>query len=98
MRRFVTYFSAKRALAEALSHDAELFRSGRAAIQAAGEPLEAGAARPDAAFDDVLRLVAGLTVISFADPGQFERVLTMALDGLRPWPEPVPGLAAPEQP
>nr|WP_272895750.1 hypothetical protein [Nonomuraea sp. MG754425] len=42
--------------------------------------------------------MAGLTVISFADPGQFERVLTMALDGLRPRPEPAPGLAAPEQP
>lgn len=88
LRRFVAYFAAKRALAEALSHDSGLFHSGRAAIHAVGEPLlrraqEAGVVRPDASFDDVLRLVAGITMVHFTGPGQLDHVLSLALDGLR---------------
>ncbi|MFC5829333.1 hypothetical protein [Nonomuraea insulae] len=65
------------------------FHSGRAAIHAVGEPLlrhaqEAGAVRPDASFDDVLRLVAGITMVHFTGPGQLDHVLSLALDGLRP--------------
>jgi hypothetical protein len=39
--------------------------------------------RGDASFDDVLRLVSGLTSASFVDEAQKERVLALALDGLR---------------
>ncbi|MEV6867945.1 hypothetical protein AB0M44_44050, partial [Streptosporangium subroseum] len=41
------------------------------------------AARTDTSFDDVLRLLSGITMIHFAEPGQLERVVGMALDGLR---------------
>lgn len=88
LRRFVTYAATKRAIAEALSHDSPVFGTCRKAIDAAGQPLlrraqESGDARPDASFDDVLRLVGGVTMYPFADPTQLERVLTMALDGIR---------------
>ncbi|TDD64588.1 TetR/AcrR family transcriptional regulator [Jiangella aurantiaca] len=88
LRRFVSYAATKRAIAEALNHDSPVFATCRKAIDAAGRPLlrraqESGDARPDASFDDVLRLVGGVTMYPFADPAQLERVLTMALDGIR---------------
>ncbi|MGC1214508.1 MAG: helix-turn-helix domain-containing protein [Micromonospora sp.] len=87
INRFVAYVATKRALAEELV-DSEVFRGCRTAIYAAGEPMlrraqEAGAARPDATFDDVLRLLTGITTAQFTEPGQRERVLGFALDGLR---------------
>ncbi|WP_341477437.1 hypothetical protein [Micromonospora globispora] len=87
MNRFVAYVATKRALAEELV-DSEVFRGCRTAIYAAGEPMlrraqEAGVARPDATFDDVLRLLSGITAAQFTEPGQRERVLGFALDGLR---------------
>ncbi|WP_405090485.1 TetR/AcrR family transcriptional regulator [Micromonospora sp. NBC_01392] len=89
LHRFVAYVGAKRALAEELVHDSDVFRSCRTEIYAAGEPLlrraqAAGAARPDADFDDVVRLISGLAAYQFPDPAQRDRVLTIALDGLRP--------------
>ena len=89
LHRFVAYVGTKRALAEELVHDSEVFRSCRTEIYAAGEPLlrraqEAGAARPDASFDDVVRLVSGIMAYQFPEPAQRDRVLTIALDGLRP--------------
>ncbi|MGY0007571.1 TetR/AcrR family transcriptional regulator [Micromonospora sp. I033] len=88
LHRFVAYVGTKRALAEELVHDSEVFRSCRTEIYAAGEPLlrraqEAGAARPDASFDDVVRLVSGIMAYQFLEPAQRERVLAIALDGLR---------------
>ncbi|MGK5741824.1 TetR/AcrR family transcriptional regulator [Micromonospora sp. URMC 103] len=88
LNRFVAYVATKRALAEELVHESEVFRNCRNEIYAAGEPLlqraqAAGVARPDAIFDDVLRLISGLTVYQFPEPGQRDRVLTFALDGLR---------------
>ncbi|MFU8872604.1 TetR/AcrR family transcriptional regulator [Micromonospora sp. SL4-19] len=88
LNRFVAYVGTKRALAEELVHDSEVFRSCRTEIYAAGEPLlrraqEAGVARPDASFDDVVRLISGITAYQFPDPAQRDRVLAIALDGLR---------------
>ncbi|MFC4531519.1 TetR/AcrR family transcriptional regulator [Sphaerisporangium dianthi] len=88
LRSFVSYFATKRALYEELNRDSEMFRACRAAIYAAGEPLlaraqQAGEARADAGFDDVLRMVSGITSAAFVDDDQRDRVLTFALDGLR---------------
>jgi AcrR family transcriptional regulator len=88
LRRFVAYAATKRAISEALNRDSELFRSCREAMYAAGGPLfaraqEAGEARRDATFDDVLRMVTGITATGFVDEEQRERVLGMALDGIR---------------
>ncbi|MGN6605775.1 MAG: TetR/AcrR family transcriptional regulator [Jatrophihabitans sp.] len=90
--RFVDYVATKRALAEEMlatvSKDAPVFRQCHDAIFAAGQPLlakaiAAGAVRDDVAFEDVIRLVSGVTMIRNATPEDIRRVLTVALDGLR---------------
>ena len=48
-----------------------------------GPPQEAGEARKDVDFDDVLRMVSGLTGAVFVDESQRERVLEIALEGVR---------------
>jgi AcrR family transcriptional regulator len=88
LRRFVGYAATKRAIHEALNRDTEMFRDAREAMYAAGEPLlaraqEAGEARTDISFDDVLRMVSGITAVGFVDEEQRERVLAIALDGVR---------------
>jgi AcrR family transcriptional regulator len=88
LRRFVGYAATKRAIYEALNRDTEMFRDAREAMYAAGEPLlaraqEAGEARTDISFDDVLRMVSGITAVGFVDEEQRERVLAIALDGVR---------------
>ncbi|WP_176308716.1 TetR/AcrR family transcriptional regulator [Micromonospora sp. NBS 11-29] len=93
LHRFVAYAGTKRALAEELVHDSEVFRTCRTEIYAAGEPLlhraqAAGVARPDAEFSDVVRLISGITAYQFASSAQRDRVLAIALDGLRPPPPP----------
>jgi AcrR family transcriptional regulator len=86
--QLVTYVSTKRALAEALNHNSEIFQGGRAAVQDSGErflarAVEAGVARPGLSFDDVLRLVAGIATVDCVDSDQRDRILRFALDGLR---------------
>jgi AcrR family transcriptional regulator len=91
LHRFVGYAVTKRAIAEQLTADgsnSQIFATCRGAINAAGTPLleraqESGDARADVSFDDVVRLVGGITMMTFVEPGQLERVLGMALDGLR---------------
>ncbi|GAA1582620.1 TetR/AcrR family transcriptional regulator [Actinoplanes couchii] len=88
LERFVAYAATKRAIIDLLNRDSEMFGSCRAVMYAAGQPLfdrakQAGEIRPDAEFDDVLRMVSGLTAATFVDDGQRHRVLTFALDGLR---------------
>ena len=85
-RRFVSYLATKRAVLEELASESQLLASCRTAIAEAGTPLleraqAAGDARTDASFDDVLRLVIGITLTGDAD--QLDRLLTMALDGIR---------------
>jgi AcrR family transcriptional regulator len=91
LRRFVGYMATKRAVVEELASESELLAACRAAIADAGAPLltraqVTGDARTDVNFDDVLRLVMGITLIQPSDPEQVERLLAMALDGLRAQP------------
>ncbi|HEY6763103.1 MAG TPA: helix-turn-helix domain-containing protein [Baekduia sp.] len=92
LRQFVRYAATKRALADEMLNtidaDAPVFVSCRSAITEAGEMLlgraqDAGEARPDTNFTDVGRMVGGIAAIRTADPGQIDRILDMALDGLR---------------
>ncbi|MGQ5263007.1 TetR/AcrR family transcriptional regulator [Micromonospora sp. ZYX-F-536] len=89
LHRFVGYVATKRALAEELQRDSDVFRSCRLEIYAAGEPMmrraqAAGVVREDVSFDDVVRLISGLTMAQFPSTDQRDRVLGVALDGLRP--------------
>ncbi|WP_369393621.1 TetR/AcrR family transcriptional regulator [Streptomyces sp. CG1] len=86
--RFAGYMVTKRAVREALNDESEIFQTCRDSMYAAGGPLleraqKAGAARPDMDFTDLLRMVAGITATAFDDDAQRDRVLAIALDGVR---------------
>ena len=92
LHRFVGYLATKRALAEELlaylERDAEFFRGCRTALFAAGEPLlqraqAARVVRADTNFGEVIQMVSGIAQISTAGPEQVQRILDVALDGLR---------------
>nr|WSZ13084.1 TetR/AcrR family transcriptional regulator [Streptomyces canus] len=86
--RFAGYMVTKRAVREALNDESEIFAACRDSLYAAGGPLleraqEAGRARRDMDFVDLLRMVAGITATAFDDDAQRDRVLSIALDGVR---------------
>jgi AcrR family transcriptional regulator len=90
--RLIGYLATKRALAHELlnylDQDAPLFQHCRTSLYAAGEPLlkraqEAGVARSDVEFSDVMHMVIGIAKIPAADPRQVDHILRVALDGLR---------------
>ncbi len=93
LQRFVGYVATKQALADELFavDDAErqaVFAGCRAMLYAAGEPLlrraqDAGMVRPDVTIEEVVRLVGGIAKIPADDPADIQRVLAVALDGLR---------------
>ena len=92
LHRFVGYVATKQALSDELfavaERDAAVFAGCRAMLHSAGEPLlrraqDAGVVRPDVTIDEVVRMVAGIAKIPAEDPADVERVLTVALDGLR---------------
>ncbi|MFF4716488.1 TetR/AcrR family transcriptional regulator [Streptomyces eurythermus] len=86
--RFAGYMVTKRAVREALNGESDIFQTCRESMYAAGGPLleraqRVGAARTDMDFGDLLRLVAGITATNFEDDAQRDRVLAIALDGVR---------------
>jgi AcrR family transcriptional regulator len=92
LQQFVRYIATKHALAEELFEytdpDAPVFRSCRSALFAAGEPLleraqQAGVVRADTNITEIVQLVGSIAKIPTAEPGQIERILDIALDGLR---------------
>ncbi|WP_285597089.1 TetR/AcrR family transcriptional regulator [Kineosporia sp. NBRC 101731] len=88
LRQFVSYATTKKAIFDALNHQAPMFVAARELIHTAGEPLlaraqEAGSARGDVSFDDVLFLIRGISGADAVEPAQRDRVLGMALDGVR---------------
>ena len=92
LHRFVGYLATKQALAEELlaynDRDADVFQTCRAAMFAGGEPLlvraqEADVVRSDTDIREVIQLVGGIAKIQTAEPEQRDRLLDMALDGLR---------------
>src|SRR6201986_640867 len=93
LHQFVGYMATKQALAHELldymDRDAPLFKSCRSMMYEAGEPLlerapAAGVVRPDVTLSDLIQMVGGIAKIQGAEPGQIERILDIALDGLRP--------------
>lgn len=88
LRRFVGYTVTKRAIREAMDDESEIFLACRESMYRAGGPLferaqQAGEAREDMNFDDLLRMVAGISATNFLDDAQRDRVLNVALDGVR---------------
>jgi AcrR family transcriptional regulator len=92
LRRFADYATTKTALAGELmaymEEGSEVFLHCRHAIKASGAPLleaaqRSGDVRPDVRFMDMVRMVGGIATIHNAEPGQVDRILEVALDGLR---------------
>ena len=92
LRRFVAYAIAKRALSDELlstiGMESSVFRQCHEIIWEAGEPLvkraqEAGAVRADTDFTEIVKMVSGISQIKWAEPDQLEKILLLALDGLR---------------
>src|SRR5919197_603972 len=96
LHRFVGYVATKQALSDELFAVAErhaaVFAGCRSMLHAAGEPLlcraqEAGIVRPDVTIDEVVRMVGGIAKIPADDPADVQRLLAVALDGLRYRPD-----------
>ncbi|MER6226305.1 TetR/AcrR family transcriptional regulator [Streptomyces sp. 900105755] len=86
--RFTGYMVTKRAVREALNDESEIFQACRDSMYAAGGPLleraqKAGVVRTDMEIGDLLRMVSGITATAFDDDAQRDRVLGIALDGVR---------------
>jgi AcrR family transcriptional regulator len=92
LQGFVGYVATKQALSDELfaiaDRDASVFAAYRSMLHGAGEPLlrraqEAGIVRPDVTIDEVVRMVGGIAKIPADDPADVQRLLAVALDGLR---------------
>ena len=90
---FVSFAATKRALAEEmftyLDRDAPVFKGCGGAIWTAGEPLlkraqAAGEVRTDVDISDVTKMISGIAGLRRTEPEQIERLVAIALDGLRP--------------
>jgi AcrR family transcriptional regulator len=95
LHQYLGFAATKRALNEALveaAPDSDVLLSCRTAIVGAGTALveraqRAGVIRGDTNFSDVVRMVAGIAMVPTEDPEQKERLLDLALDGLRYRPQ-----------
>jgi AcrR family transcriptional regulator len=86
--RFVEHLGSKHAFVGELNRESTPVNASRDALWAAGGPLltraqRAGEVRPRVEIDDVMRLIVGVTSVSFADDDQRDRVVAMVLDGIR---------------
>lgn len=95
LRAFVGFAKYKRALAEELftyvDREDQVFKNCGAIITSGGEPLlkraqDAGVARADAVFIDVARMIGGIANVQNVEPGQIDRMVDIAIDGLRVQP------------
>lgn len=88
LHRFTSYVGTKRVLIEGLNRESQAFKACREVLYGAGGPMleraqAAGVARADTDIDDVMRLVTGITSYAFPNDEQRDRVLAIALDGLK---------------
>jgi AcrR family transcriptional regulator len=90
--RVIAYMATKQALSHELlnylDREAALFKSCRAALFAAGEPLlqhaqQAGVVRPDVSIAQVMQMVIAIAKAPASDPEQTRHLMRIALDGLR---------------
>ena len=86
--RFVDYLATKRVLIDGLNRESDTLKQCRVVMYAAGRPVlqraqQAGVARADTDIEDVVRLVLGVAGVEFSSEAQRDRVLNLAIDGLR---------------
>ena len=91
LHQYVGFAATKRALNEALMEtdpNSDVLLTCRTAITGAGTALVeraqcAGVVRSDTNFMDVVRMVGAIAMVPTEDPEQKQRLLELALDGLR---------------
>jgi hypothetical protein len=92
LRQLAGYLVTKQELVQELLEyidlDAPLFASCRASLHDAGEPLlqrakASGAVRPDVSLTEIIKMVGAIARLPTTEPEQRERILQIALDGLR---------------
>lgn len=92
LQGFVRYIATKQALGDELfaiaERDGAVFAGCRSMLHTAGGPLlrraqDAGIVREDVGIDEVIRMVGGIAKIPTDDPDEVQRLLAVALDGLR---------------
>jgi len=88
MHRLVAYISAKRVLIEALNRESPVLSTCRTILYESGRPIlqraqQAGVARADVSIEDAMRLIHGLGFVSFPSTDDRDRVVGLAIDGLR---------------
>ena len=86
--RFVEYVGTKRALIDALNRESSALQACRVGLIEAGGPLlrraqEAGLVRDDVTISEVMQIVSGISGVNFASVELRNKVLAVALDGLR---------------
>ena len=89
----VAFAASKRVLLDemftVMDRGAPFFKSCSDGIYDAGEPLlrraqEAGVVRDDVDIVDVTKMVSGIAGLRAVEPEQIQRIVAVALDGLRP--------------
>jgi AcrR family transcriptional regulator len=91
LHQYLGFAATKRALNEALMETdptSNVLLTCRTAITGAGTALveraqSAGVVRSDTNFMDIVRMVGGIAMVPTEDPEQKNRLLELALDGLR---------------
>lgn len=91
LHQYVGFAATKRALNEALMEtdpNSNVLLTCRTAIVGAGTALveraqEAGVVRNDTTLPDIVRMVGAIAMVPTEDPEQKDRLLELALDGLR---------------
>ena len=91
LHQYVGFAATKRALNEALMEtdpNSNVLLTCRTAIVGAGTALveraqTAGVVRNDTTFPDIVRMVGAIAMVPTEDPEQKNRLLELALDGLR---------------
>jgi AcrR family transcriptional regulator len=93
LHELVAFAATKRVLADemfaVMDRQAPFFRSCSGVIYDAGEPLlkraqEAGVVRDDVDIAVVTKMVSGIANLRTVDAEQIQRIVAVALDGLRP--------------
>jgi AcrR family transcriptional regulator len=95
LHQYVGFAATKKALNEALleaAPDSDVLLVCRTALAGAGTSLveraqRAGVVRADTSFMDIGRLIGGIAMVPTADAAQKERLVDLALDGLRYRPD-----------
>jgi AcrR family transcriptional regulator len=85
---FVDYIGTKHVLIDGINREGEVFQNCRRVMYAAGAPVLAraqvdGSARGDITIQDVVRLIAGVAGIAHETDAERDRMVSLAVDGLR---------------